>query len=177
MAQAAELVGVAKLVSLDDLVRHRTERAVDRVFVGAAARHLPGPAGPAGIVVAGARHHLAVSVGVAVLLGIFRRPFGRRPLHRRLRAGGGAFAAIGLVLAVGLVALALLIVGRLVELAEIEVEVLDQPARRAGVGILVLGNLVELAEVLGDLVLQPWPPQIDEFSRSGRRRFAGERFT
>src|SRR5258707_856566 len=78
------------------------------------ARHLAGTARPAGIVVARPRHHLAIGVGVAVLLGVLGRAVGRRALHRRLRAGGGALAAITLVFAIRLVALALLVVGRFV---------------------------------------------------------------
>ena len=175
VTQPAELVRVAQFVGFDDLVRDGAEGFVDRVLVGAAARHLTGAAGAAGVVVAGAGHHLAVGIGVAVLLGVLGRAVGRRALHRGLRAGGGALAAIGLVLAVRLVALALLVVRRIVHLAEIEVEILDQPARGAGIGILVEDDAIELAEILGDLVLQPWPPQVDDALRRRRRRLVGQR--
>ncbi len=88
------------------------EGAVDGVLVGAAARQLPGPAGPAGIVVAGARHHLAV------------RPRRRRPPRRRprrcrrasrpSRAGRRRWRSrrLALVLAFGFLALLLLVVVR-----------------------------------------------------------------
>src|SRR4029077_13399514 len=109
----------------------------------------------------------------AVLLGVVGGAVGRRALHRRLRAGGGAFAAVALVFAVGLVALALLVVGRIVELAEIEVEILDQPAGGAGIGVLVGNRPVELPEVAGDLALEPRPPKIDDLARRSRRRLLG----
>src|SRR2546421_10732585 len=111
VAQPAELVGIAQLVSLDNLVGRDAEGAIDRVLVRPATRLRPGPAGPAGIVVAGARHHLAIGLGITVLLGIALGAVGRRPVHRGLRAGAGALAAIGLVLAVGLLALALIVLG------------------------------------------------------------------
>src|SRR5262249_24872385 len=86
----------------------------------------------------------------------------------------GAFAAVALVLAVGLVALALLVVGRIVELAEIEVEILDQPAGGAGIGVLVADRPVELAEIAGDLAFEPGAPEIDDLARRGRRRPLGQ---
>src|SRR3954453_2740980 len=68
-------------------------------------------ASPAGIVVAGARHHLAIGLGGAVILAIGLGAVGRIAIHRRLRPGGGAFAAVGLVLAVLFLALALVVIG------------------------------------------------------------------
>src|SRR5437763_320094 len=106
--------------------RRDAEGAVDRVLGRAAARLGAGPAGAAGIVVAGAGHHLAIRLGLAVFLGIGIGAVGRRAIHRGLRPGRGAFTAVALVLALGLLALALIFVrGRLVELAEIEIEILD----------------------------------------------------
>src|SRR4051812_3795473 len=111
MAQAAELVGIAQLVGLDDLVSRHAEGAVDRVLVRPAARLVGRAAWSAGIVVAGARHHLAIGLGGAVFLRVGFGAVGRVAVHRRLRAGGGAFAAVGLVLAVLFLALALVVIG------------------------------------------------------------------
>ena len=71
MAQPRQLVGVAQLFGLDDFVEGDAEGAVDRSVVVAAARHLPGAAGPAGVIVARAGHHLAVAGlgGVLRVLG------------------------------------------------------------------------------------------------------------
>src|SRR5712691_8793364 len=137
MAQAAELVGIAQFVGIDDLVGDGAVGAIDGVLVRPAARLHAGAPGPSGIVVAGAGHHLAVGIGVAVLLGIAVGAVGRRAVHRRLRAGAVAFA-LALVVALGLLALALIVVARrIVEFAEIEIEILDQATRRSRVGILV----------------------------------------
>src|SRR6185437_5606916 len=105
MAQARQLVAVAQRVGLDDLVGLGGEDAIDRLVVAAASRQHAGTARAAGIVIAGTRHHLAIGVGLAVLLGVVAGAVGGGAVHRGLRAGRGALAAIGLVLAVGLVAL------------------------------------------------------------------------
>ena len=110
VAQPAELVGIAQFVGLDDLVGRHAVGAVDGVLVGAAARQRAGASGAAGIVVAGAGHHLAVGFGVAVLLGVALGAVGRRAVRRGLRAGAGRLAALVLVLALGLLALALAVV-------------------------------------------------------------------
>src|SRR5204862_4010661 len=152
----AELVGIAQLVGVDNLVRRDAEGAIDRILVRAAARLGPGPARAAGSIVAGAGQHLAIGFGLAVFFGIGIGAVGRRTIHRGLRPGRGAFTAVALVLAVGFFALALIFVrGRLVELAEIEVEILDQPAGRARIGILVLHDAFELDDVLADLAFEP----------------------
>src|SRR5712691_1593507 len=137
MAQAAKLVGIAQFVGVDDLVGDGAVGAIDGVLVRPAARLHAGPPGPSGIIVAGAGHHLAVGVSIAVLLGIAVGAVGWRAVHRRLRAGAVAFA-LAFVFALGLLALALVVVARrVVELAEIEIEVLDQATGRPRVGILV----------------------------------------
>src|SRR5260370_19867882 len=129
MAQAAELVGIAQFIGLHDLVGDGAVGAVDGVLTGPGARLHAGPPGPSGIIVAGAGHHLAVGVRVAILLGIAIGAVGRRAVHRRLRTGAVAFA-LALVVALGLLALALVVVARrIVEFAEIEIEVLDQATR------------------------------------------------
>ncbi len=110
MPQAAEFVGVAQRLGVDNLVGGRAERAVDRGVVGPAARHHPGPPRASGIIVAGARHHLAVGVGIAVFLGIAVGAVGGRAVGRGFGAGAGAFA-LALVVAFGVFALALVVVG------------------------------------------------------------------
>ena len=45
-------------------------------------------------------------------------------------------------------------------------------AGRPRISILVGDRAVELAEIAGDLAFEPWPPQIDDLARRGRRRFA-----
>src|ERR1700736_4569802 len=144
VAQQAELVGIAQLVGLDDLVGRDAERAVDRVLVGAAARLGAGPARPAGIVVAGARHHLAIGLGIAILFGVALGAVGGRPVHRGLRPRRGGLAAVAHIVALGFLALALIVVGGgVVELAKFEIEVLDQPAGRARIGILIGDGALE----------------------------------
>src|SRR5581483_4506271 len=93
----------------------------------------------------------------------------------RLRAGRCAFAAVGLVFAVALVALLLLVVRLgLVDLPEVEVHVLDHLAGDPGVGILVGDRAVEFAQIARDLAFEPRAPQIDDAPRRGRRRLAGQ---
>src|SRR5579885_2223158 len=111
MAQPAELIGIAQFVGFDNFVGGRAECLVHRVLVRAAARQLPRPAGATGVVVAGARHHLALGVGVAVLLGIRLRAVARRAIHRRLSTGAGALAAFVFVFALGFLAFALAVLG------------------------------------------------------------------
>src|SRR5215472_7301376 len=102
MAQAGKLVGVAQLVSLDDLVRGDAEGPVYRGLVRAAARHLSRAAGPAGIVVTRSGHHFAIA-GIGGILRVVCRTVRRRTLHRRLRPGRSAFP-LALVFAFGLFA-------------------------------------------------------------------------
>ncbi len=168
MAQPRQLVGVAQLIGFDDLVRGDAEGAVDRGVVVAAARHLPGPARPARIVVARTRHHLAVT-GLGGVLRVLGRALGGRALVGSLGAGGGAFA-LALVLALRFLA-ALLLFGvlRLVGFAEIDVEVLKQLAGRPRIGVLIEDRAVELAEILADARFEPGAPQIDDAPRRGRR--------
>src|SRR5579862_6736385 len=97
MAQAAEFIGIAQVFSLDDLVGGGREGAIHRLLVRPAARQLPGTPRTPGVIVAGAGHHLALGVGIAVLLGIGIGAVGRRAVHRGLRAGAGALAAFALV--------------------------------------------------------------------------------
>src|ERR1700751_5511562 len=98
MAQPRQLIGVAQLIGLDDLVRGDAEGAVDRGVVVAAARHLPGPAGAPRIVVARTRHHLAVA-RLGRVLRVLGRSLGGRSLVGSLGAGGGALA-LALVVAI-----------------------------------------------------------------------------
>src|SRR6185369_12032595 len=114
-------------------------------------------------VVAGAGHHLAIRIGVAVVLGIALGAVGGSALARRLRAGARRLAALILVFALGLFALALAVVRlRLVQFAEFEVEILNQPARGTGIGVLVRDRAVQLGDIPGDLSLKPGPPPIDD---------------
>src|SRR5258705_5945000 len=87
MAEPRELVGIAQLVGLDDLVRGDAERAVHCGVVVAAARHLPGAARSSGIVVARTGHHLAVT-GLGGILGVVGLALGRGAILRGLCAGG-----------------------------------------------------------------------------------------
>src|SRR4051812_50100787 len=105
MSQPPKLVGVAQLIGLDDLIGGHAEGAVDRVLVRPAARLVAGAAGPAGIVVAGARHHLAIGFGGAVVLGIRLRTIGGVALRRGVGARGGAFSPVGPVFPVLFLAL------------------------------------------------------------------------
>src|SRR3954452_3527851 len=163
MSQPPKLVGVAQLIGLDDLIGGHAEGAVDRVLVRSAARLIAGATGAAGIVVAGARHHLAIGFGGAVVLGIRLRTIGGIAIRRGLRPGGGTFAAVGLVLAVLFLALALIVVGGgIVDLPKIDIQILNQPAADAGIGILIDDIAFELGDVLGDLAFEPRPPEIDD---------------
>src|SRR5271165_3466495 len=174
MAQAAELVGVAQLVGVDYFVRDGAEGSVDRCLVGAAARHDPGPARTAGIVVARSGHHLAVA-GLGSVLRVVGLAIGRRTVGRGLCAGG-AFA-LALIFAFAFFA-ALLIFAffGLVGLAEIDLEVLEQPPGGPGIGVLIADRAVELAEILADARLEPRAPEIDDAACRRRRPFAGQGF-
>src|SRR4029077_3593559 len=99
MTQPRQLVGIAQLIGLNDLVRGDAEGAVDSGVVVAAARHLPGPARPSGIVIARTRHHLAVT-GLGGVLRVLGRAICGRALIGWLGAGGSALA-LALVLALG----------------------------------------------------------------------------
>ena len=111
LAQARQLVGIAQLVRLDDLVGGGAEGAIDRGVVIAAARHVcrGGPAGrdrrrsrPAS-----SRRRSAS----ASSCGVFGGAVGGRAIGRGLRAGGRAVALV-LVFAVGFLAVLLLVVFR-----------------------------------------------------------------
>ncbi len=142
------------------------------------ARLGPGPAGPAGIVVAGAGHELALELLGAGGLAVLGLMLGHAALERALRAGGGAFAAIALALAlIAVVAFAVAVValGILLGLAEIEVEIVNELARDLGVGFLVGDVAVELDQVAADLALEERPPHLDHALRRRRHARAGER--
>ena len=137
---------------------------------------MPGRPGRPGSSSLGTGHHLAVGLGVAVLLGVALGAVGRRAVHRGLGAGAGALAALVLVLAFRFLALPWLSSDcGIVEFAEIEVEILDQPAGGAGIGVLVEDGAVQLGDVLADLAFEPGAPQIDDLARRGRRRLVGQR--
>src|SRR5271169_953059 len=110
--QPRQLVRVAQLVGVDDLVKYRAEATVHRGLVGAAARHLPRTARSARVIVARAGHHLAVP-GLSGVLRVLGLAVHRRPVGRVLRPGGGALP-LALVLAVGFLAALLLLALRLV---------------------------------------------------------------
>src|SRR5216683_8397334 len=153
MAKPRELVGIAQLVGLDDLVRGDAERAVHRRVVVAAARHLPGAARSSGIVVARTGHHFAVA-GLGGILGVVGLAVGGGAIFRGLRTGGGALA-LALVFALGLLAAFLLFALRgVLGLAEIDIEVLEQPAGRPCIGVLIEDRPVELVEILADAALE-----------------------
>ena len=150
----------------------RGEGAVDRGLVGAPARHLAGTAGAARIVVARSRHHLAVA-GIGGVLRVLGLAVHRRALGGILRSGGSL--ALALVFAVAFLAALLLVAFRLVvDLAEVEVEILQQSAGRPRIGVLVEDRAVELAEILADAALDPRPPEIDDAPRRGRRPLPGQ---
>src|SRR5205814_8346163 len=139
-----------------------------RSVVVAAARHLPGTARTARVVVARTRHHLAVT-GLGGVLRVLGRSLGGRTRVGSLGAGGGAFA-LALVFALRfLAALLLLGVLRLVGFAEIDIEVLKQFAGRPRIGLLIEDRAVELGKILADARFEPGAPQIDDPPRGGRR--------
>ena len=108
--------------------------------------------------------------------GVLGRAVGGRAVERGLRAGGRAFA-LGLVLALGSPrrSAARRSSDEFVELAEIEVEILDQPAGRPRIGVLVEDRAVELAEIPGDPRFEPAAATDRRRARRGRRRLAGQR--
>src|SRR5260221_5219526 len=176
VAQPRQLVGVAQLLGLDGLIATRREGLVEFLIrsAGGVARQHAGPAGLARIIIAGARHHLAfgfLAAGILAVLAALRRA----ALERRLGAGRGALAALGLPLAVlRLVALALGFVAVLAILAVAEVEILDQPPRHPPVGFLVAGVASKIGDVLADAGLEIGPPRIADLARGGGRRLAGD---
>src|SRR6267154_5859613 len=173
MAKPRELVGITQLVGLDDLVRGDAERAVHRRVVVAAARYLPGAARSSGIVVARTGHHFAVA-GLGGILGVVGLALGRGAILRGLCAGGGALA-FALVFALGFLAAFLLFaLRRVLGLAEIDIEILEQPAGRPRIGVLIEDRPVELVEILADAALEPGPPQIDDMPRRGWWPLAGQ---
>lgn len=148
--------------------------------VGVLGRRVPrqdaGPAGLRRILVPSARHQLAlrlVGAGLASLV----LALGRAALEARLRAGDRALRALGLRLGLlVLLAFRVRVVGiaRLGRLAEIDVEILDQLARGAGVGILILEEPLQLVEILADARFEPGPPLLHNRLGGTRRRGAGE---
>ena len=71
LAQPGQLVGVAELVGLDDLVELRGEEAIGLgVGMVLAVVEVWRPAGIAGLVLAGAGHHLAVHLGAGVVQAV-----------------------------------------------------------------------------------------------------------
>ncbi len=111
------------------------EGAVDRGLVDPPARHRSRTAGAAGIVVARPRHHLAVA-GFGLVLRVLGRAVGRRAVGRGLRPGGRPFA-LGFVFALGFLAVLLLVVLRILRLAEVDVEVLQQAAGHPRIVVLL----------------------------------------
>src|SRR5207244_8564539 len=133
----------------------------------------PGAAGTAGVVVARTGHHLAVP-GFGGILRVFGLAVHRRAVGRGLAAGGGALA-LALVLAFAFFAALLLIaLGLVIDIAEIKIEILQQPASGSGIGVLIEDRAVELAEIIADPAPEPWTPQIDDASCGGRRPVLGQ---
>src|SRR5215469_10837257 len=91
MAQPRQLVSIAQLVGLDDLVKDRAEPAVHRRFVGPTARHLSRTARTARIVVARTGHHLTIA-GFGGVLRVLGLAFHRRAVGRVLGTRSGALA-------------------------------------------------------------------------------------
>ena len=177
VAQPAQLVGIAQFVGLDDLVGRGAEGAVDarsrRPGRAACWPGRPGRPGSSslapGIISPSASASPSSS---ASLVGAV----GGRAVHRRLRAGGGAFAAsLWFSPSASSPWLCVVVADESSSLAEIEIEVLDQPAGGAGIGVLVEDRAVEFGEVAGDLAFEPRPPQIDDAPGRGRRRLVGQR--
>src|SRR5713226_3412574 len=179
-AQPRQLVRVTQRRRVDRLVALMGEGAIEReIVVVAVARQVAGPPGTARIVVARAGSQLALDLLGAGGLPVILLMLGHAALERALRARGRALAAVALALAlIGVLAFALGIVGLgvLLGLAEIEVEIVDEPAHGLGVGILVADMARELMQVAADAALQERSPHGDDALRGGRRRRAGERF-
>ncbi len=160
VTQTRQLVGIAQLLGLDGLIATRREGLVEFVVGPASgvARQHTGPPGLGRVLVARARHHLAVGFLAAGLLAVLAA-LRRAALEGGLGAGGGAIAALGLPLAVlRLVALALGIVAVVAVVAVAEVEVLDQPPRHPSIGLLVARVALEIGDVLADAGFQIRPP-------------------
>ncbi len=176
MTQPRQLVGIAQILGLDDLVARRGEGLVELVVgpgLGIARQHA-GTAGTGRVLVAGAGHHLAFGFVAAGLLAILAA-VGLAALERRLRARCGAVAALGLAFAVlRLVAFAVSFVAVVGILAVAEVEILDEAAHDAGIGVLVEHVAAELGEILADAAFEIGPPCLDDALRGARRRLAGE---
>src|SRR5271163_494838 len=117
LSKPRQLIGIAQLVSLDNLVRQAAVGAVDRGVVEAAARHRARPARPAGVVIARTRHHFAVA-GFGRVLRVVGLAIGGRAVGRSLRTRCGALA-LALIFALGLLALLLLVAFGILSLAEI----------------------------------------------------------
>src|SRR6516165_5005734 len=166
MAQPRQLVCVAQLVGVDDLVKDRAESAVHRRFVGAPARHLSGTARTARIVVARTGHDITLACfgGVLRVLGL---AFRGRAVGRVLGTRSGTLT-LALVLPGGFLAALLFALRLVVGLAELEIEIPQQLAGRPRVGVLIEDCAIELAEILADAAFQPRTPEIDDTPR--RRR-------
>src|SRR5581483_3840790 len=97
---------------------------------------------------------------------------------RALRAGGGALAALivaVLVLGVVAVGVAIVLLRLFLDLAEIEVEILDELPGELAVGVLIADVTAELEEIAADLAFKERPPHLDDALRRGWRRGARQR--
>ncbi len=179
VAQAAELLGVAQLVGLDDLVellgigvillaerlvgecagrQPRALRAARLLFVARAHLHLG-----LGLVGGGLRRVLLLG-GVLGLLALGAVALGVARIALVVASLVGL--TVGVLLVLALLLVLVLEVGRLIA----ELEVADQLARGAREGVLVGKRVLELLEVAAGGGLDVRPPHVDHrLGRFGRR--------
>ena len=178
-AQPLQLVVVAEILGVDDLVEFRREGVIFRTAVLV----LPARIRPRRL----ARRLVVAEVAVVERVA----GGGLRAFHRALRhfVGGGLRlvgahllrgVAIGRALGAGLVVLAVAVVVLVLVIVGIGVAVVAKLQRRQQIMHrvaefrLVLGEAIEPVEPRADLVFQHRPPQVDHLARRGGRRQAGE---
>ena len=173
LPQTTQLVGVAELLRVDDLVEFLRIGAVGGLAGLVGQETVGAPALRAlAFLVPGPGHHLFLDLFGHRVLGILALPVfhfgGGGALHLR----GRAFHLGGLgvlVLGVGLLAV-LALIGRLAlafpRLLVEQVEVVEQPVDRAREGFLIADGRFERGEIGVDLVADLLPPEIHQ--RAGR---------
>ena len=143
LAQPGQLVGVAEIGGLHDIVEIQAEGpvgfGVERVAARIEVRRM---AGTAGLVVAGPGHHLAVGVGLLIVGALGIAGLAELALEGGGGIGGVLLAALAarlgsvVVLALALV-FVLVLAARFVIGSEVEVEVDEHVAHRVGEVLLV----------------------------------------
>ena len=177
VAQAREFVCVAKLVRMHDLVEFGCPGEVGRPGIVVAAVHRVFlRRGPAGFLVAHARHDLRIGVVGAGLAGIF--PFGighvRSIGHQRavaLALRPVALAVLGRIVDILLRSL-LLARGGVVE----QFEVFHQAAGQGRKRLLVMDLACQIGEGVCGTPIEPIPPQVEHAGRHGRSSVSAKGF-